>query len=148
MIFGIGIDLIEIERIKAELEKHRDRFCKMVFTVKEIEYCRRNKNLNIQAQCFAGRFAAKEAFFKAIGTGLRDGLGWKDVEVLNDKLGKPDLIIKNKSFKIMEENKISNIHLSVSHSRHYATAVVVLEKQNEKGEQLDKALSTIPFFKG
>lgn len=128
MIFGIGIDLIEIDRIKAELEKHEDRFCKMVFTVKEIEYCRRNKNLNIQAQCFSGRFAAKEAFFKAIGIGLQNGLGWKDVEVLNDKLGKPNLILKNKSHKATEREKIANIRLSISHSKNYATAVVILEK--------------------
>ena len=128
MIFGIGIDLIEIDRIKAELEKHEDKFCKMVFTVKEIEYCRRNKNLNIQAQCFAGRFAAKEAFFKAIGTGLRDGLGWKDVEVMKDKLGKPIIALKNKSLRLIKDEKISNIQLSISHSKHYATAVVVLEK--------------------
>jgi len=131
MIFGIGIDLIEIDRIKNELEKHGDRFCKMVFTVKEIEYCRRNKNLNIQAQCFSGRFAAKEAFFKAIGTGLRNGLSWKDVEILNDKLGKPDFVLKNNSLKIIESNQIFNVQLSISHCKNYATAVVVLEKENE-----------------
>jgi len=128
MIFGIGIDLIEIERIKAELEKHGDRFCKMVFTEKEIEYCRRNKNLNIQAQCFSGRFAAKEAFFKAIGIGLQNGLGWKDVEVMKDKLGKPNIALKNKSLRLIKDEKISNIHLSISHSKHYATAFVILEK--------------------
>ncbi len=128
MIFGIGIDIIEIDRIKAELEKHRDRFTKMVFTEKEIDYCSRNKNLNAQSQCFAGRFAAKEAFFKAIGTGLRNGLGWKDVEIVNDKLGKPSLILKNKSHKVIEKGKIANILLSISHSKHYATAVVILER--------------------
>lgn len=128
MIFGIGIDLIEIDRIKAELEKHEDRFCKMVFTVKEIEYCHRNKNLNIQAQCFSGRFAAKEAFFKAIGTGLQNGLGWKDVEVMKDKLGKPNIALKNKSLRLIKDEKISNIQLSISHSKYYATAVVILEK--------------------
>lgn len=128
MIFGIGIDIIEIDRIKAELEKHRDRFSKMVFTEKEIDYCSRNKNLNAQSQCFAGKFAAKEAFFKAIGTGLRNGLSWKDVEILNDKLGKPGFVLKNNSLKIIETNQIFNIQLSISHCHNYATAVVILEK--------------------
>ncbi|MEA3476390.1 MAG: holo-ACP synthase [Candidatus Cloacimonadota bacterium] len=128
MVFGIGIDIIEIDRIKAELGKHKGRFSKMVFTEKEIDYCSKNKNLNVQSQCFAGRFAAKEAFFKAIGTGLRNGLGWKDVEIVNDKLGKPGLILKNKSNRVIKKGKIANILLSISHSKHYATAVVILEK--------------------
>jgi len=131
MIFGIGIDIIEIDRIEAELEKHKDRFSKMVFTEKEIDYCSKNKNLNAQSQCFSGRFAAKEAFFKAIGTGLRNGLSWKDVEILNDKLGKPCFVLKNNSLKIIETNQIFNVQLSISHCHSYATAVVVLEKENE-----------------
>jgi holo-[acyl-carrier protein] synthase len=128
MIFGIGIDIIEIDRIKAELEKHEDRFCKMVFTEDEIKYCENATNLDVRAQHFAGRFAGKEAFFKAIGTGWRGGIGWKDVEIVNDKLGKPSLILKNKSHKAIEREKIANIQLSISHSKNYATAVVVLEK--------------------
>ncbi|MBC8526420.1 MAG: holo-ACP synthase [Candidatus Cloacimonetes bacterium] len=124
MIFGIGIDLTEIDRIKNELKEHKDRFCKMVFTEKEIKYCESKKN---SAENYAARFAAKEAFFKAIGTGWGAKLKWKDVEVKNDELGKPGIILKNKARKIIEKNEVTNIQLSISHSKNYATAVVVLE---------------------
>ena len=81
MICGVGIDLIEVDRIKKQLEKSSDRFCQSLFSEKEIAYCRRGANTRIQARHFAGRFAAKEAFLKAIGTGMRDGLRWKDIEI-------------------------------------------------------------------
>ena len=127
MIFGTGIDLIDIKRIKRSLEKS-DQFCQSLFTENEIQYCMRAKNLNVQSQCFAARFAAKEAFFKALGTGLRDGLQWKDVEVVNDDLGKPSLHLQNKALEVIKVNKIDNIQLSLSHDKSHATAVVILEK--------------------
>jgi len=128
MIYGIGIDLIEIDRIKSELLKSGDRFCEKIFTENEISYCRRGSNHHIQSQCFASRFAAKEAFLKAIGTGLRNGLNWKDVEVSSNKHGKPNFVLKNKALETIKKAKISNIQLSISHSRNVATAVVILEK--------------------
>jgi len=131
MICGIGIDLIEVQRIKKLLSKHNSRFPLMVFTEKEILYCQRTKNLNVQSQCFAARFSAKEAFFKAIGTGLRDGLRWKDVEVSNDALGKPYLCLRNRALETVQEVNVTQIQLSISHSKNYATAVVILEKNNE-----------------
>jgi len=128
MIYGLGIDLIEIGRIKSELLRSGDRFCEKVFTEKEIDYCKRGPNLDVQSRCFAGRFTAKEAFFKAIGTGLRNGLRWKDVEVLHDNLGKPVFALKDKALETIKKEKISSIQLSISHGKNVATAVVILEK--------------------
>lgn len=128
MIYGIGTDIIEINRIKGELEKSGDRFCASIFTEDEIKYCERGSNIDIRAQCFAGRFSAKEAFFKSVGTGLRNKLSWKDVEIMNDELGKPSFRLNNKARELVEEIGISNIQLSISHSRENAVAVVVLEK--------------------
>ncbi len=128
MIYGVGIDSIEIERIKRELTRDSDSFCKSIFTGDEIAYCGRASNLDVKSQRLAGRFSAKEAFFKAIGTGLRDGLHWKDVEVTNDRLGKPHLVLRNRALEIIEREKISSVHLSISHSKQTATAVVILEK--------------------
>ena len=127
MIYGIGIDIIEIDRIKSEIQKN-GKFNRRVFTDQEIKYCERGANLNIQAQFYAGRFTAKEAFLKAIGTGLRGGLAWTDIQVTNDALGKPSLILANKALELINKAKISNIQLSISHSQNYATAIVVLEK--------------------
>ena len=129
MIHGIGIDLIETDRIKNQLKKNGERFYEKVFTNKEIEYCTQGANLSVRAQRFAGRFAAKEAFFKAVGTGLRSGLRWVDVEIVNDELGRPMIILKNKAFQIIEFETISNIQLSITHDRQSAVAIVILEKE-------------------
>ncbi len=83
MIYGIGIDLIEVERIRRQLDRS-DRFIKRIFTPDEIVYCESKKN---KAQNYAARFAAKEAFFKALGTGWRSGLAFNHVEIINDSLG-------------------------------------------------------------
>jgi len=128
MIYGIGIDLIEVERIKKTALKSGDRFYTRIFTENEINYCKKGSDLNNQSQCFAARFAAKEAFFKAIGTGLRNGLHWKDVEVSNNELGKPDLVLRNTALEIIERIKSPNILLSISHTKNAAIAVVILEK--------------------
>ena len=124
MIKGIGVDIIELDRIKAAVEKYGANFLQKVFTEKEITYCQRRKTLGIPE--FAVRFAAKEAYSKAIGTGLRGlgrsikGVGWKEVEVVNDSLGKPMLSINGSIDK--------NTHVSLSHSRDYAIATVYVEK--------------------
>lgn len=128
MIFGTGIDLINIQRIQKSLEKSGKKFCQSLFTENEIQYCKRTGNLRVQSQCFAARFAAKEAFFKALGTGLREGLRWKDVEIIHDKLGKPSFHLKNKALEMIQAEEIDNIQLSVSHDQTHATAVVILEK--------------------
>jgi len=130
MIFGIGTDLVEVERIKKELASHGEKFIDMLFTESERTYCTRAENLSIQAQCFAARFAAKEAFLKALGSGLRGGLKWKDVEVLNNELGKPEIRMQNTAQEICENAGINNVHVSLSHTKESAIAVVILEKIN------------------
>ena len=125
MIFGIGIDIIEVARIQKQIDSESNSFLKKIFTDKEIEYC--ESKIKNKAQNFAARFAAKEAFFKALGTGWRDGLSWKDVEIENDELGKPNILLSGKSKKNIQENSISKIHVSLSHINEIAVAVVILE---------------------
>jgi holo-[acyl-carrier protein] synthase len=124
MIKGIGIDVIEIERIKEAVEKFGDSFLGKVFTKKEINYCRRRKALRYPE--LAVRFAAKEAYAKAIGTGIKgfgrnnNGIYWTDVEIVNNSHGKPLLSIKG--------NILDKAHVSLSHSRDFAVASVYVEE--------------------
>ncbi len=126
MIFGIGIDIIEVARIEKQIEAESNSFVKKIFTENEIRYC--ETKIKNKAQNYAARFAAKEAFFKALGTGWRDGLSWKDIEIENDELGKPNILLSGKSKKNIQENSISKIHVSLSHIKEIAVAVVILEK--------------------
>lgn len=124
MIFGTGIDIIEVERIKDRISKIQG-LKEKIFTGKEITYCESKKN---KAQHYAARFAAKEAFFKAIGTGWRDGLEFIEIEILNDALGKPEVFLHGKTKKFSERNAIKNIHVSLSHLKNLVTAIITLEK--------------------
>ena len=108
----IGVDIVEVTRIKNAIEKNNG-FLEKVFTKKEIEYCEKRKN---KYQSYAGRFSAKEAFVKALGTGFNDEVSFKDIEILNDELGKPN--IKYKDY---------NIELSISHEQNYAVAMVIMQ---------------------
>ena len=114
MILGTGIDIIEVERVKRIAEKS-PRFLEKIFTSGEIDYCRKKKN---KYQHLAARFAAKEAFFKAIGRRIN----WSDVELFNLSSGKPELKIVNK-----ERFRIEKAHVSISHLKDYAVAAVILE---------------------
>lgn len=124
MIFGTGIDLIEVGRIKKQVEKGK-RFSKRIFTQKEIEYCEQKRN---RAQNYAARFAAKEAFLKAIGTGWRNGMKFKDIEIVNNELGKPEIVLYGRAKSFAEENGLKNIQVSLSHLKDLAGAMVVIEK--------------------
>ena len=126
LIVGIGIDIIEVARIEKQITGESNSFVKKVFTLKEIEYC--ETKIKNKVQNYAARFAAKEAFFKAIGTGLRDGLSWNDIEIENDPLGKPTVALTGKSKQWVADHQISNIHISLSHVKELAIAVVILEK--------------------
>lgn len=123
MIFGIGIDHIEVSRIESQITRGGS-FREKIFSPGEIEYCDRHKN---RAQNYAARFAAKEAFFKALGTGYRGGLAFNEIEVLNDELGKPQLRFRGKAKALIQEYKLNRIHVSLSHIKALASAVVVLE---------------------
>lgn len=120
MKFKIGNDIIETERVKNLYEKYGDKFKKRVYTNKEIEYCEK-KNTN-KYQSYAGRFAAKEAIFKAISTGLDDkySVNWTDIEIMNYENGKPYVNLKSIDF-------ISEIDVSISHVKDYAIATVIVE---------------------
>ena len=119
-----GVDIIEISRVKESIESLGERFINRVFTEKEIEYCESKKNQKYQH--YAARFAAKEAVFKALSWKLEDqyAICWKDIEVVDDKQGRPSLNIIG-----MNLNDIENIDISLSHCKEYAVAnVTVLTK--------------------
>jgi len=115
MVTGIGIDIIEVNRVKKLVEK-TPRALNKIYTPLEIKYCQGKKN---QDQHLAARFVSKEAFFKALGKRIN----WTDVELLNLPSGKPELKIKSKA-----RFSFTNIHVSISHLKEYAVAVVILEK--------------------
>ncbi|UCF65018.1 MAG: holo-ACP synthase [bacterium] len=119
-VYSIGVDLIEIERIENLLKKYGDKFLKRIFTDVEIEYCSKKQNKG----SFAARFAAKEAVFKATGLGLGKGMTWKDVEVVNDSLGKPEVNLYGKTAELLAQK---TIHLSLSHSKDSSIAMVVVD---------------------
>ncbi|MCK5076243.1 MAG: holo-ACP synthase [Calditrichia bacterium] len=123
MILGIGTDIIEISRVEKLLAQQKETGLKRIFTEKEIAYCSKKKK---NAESYAGRFAAKEALFKATGIGWRDGLKWTDFEIINDELGKPQVNIYGKAKEIF---KNCTINLSISHNKTQAIAFVVVEKE-------------------
>lgn len=125
MIIGIGIDIIEISRIKKAVER-TSNFLERNFSNNEIEYFR---SKSYKAESIAGSFAAKEALSKALGTGFR-GFSLKDIEVLRDELGKPYIELSEKINKIVEEKNLKNlkIHLSISHNKENSIANVVIEQ--------------------
>jgi holo-[acyl-carrier protein] synthase len=122
MIFGIGTDIIEVERVASAISK--EAFKKKVFTDAEINYCEQFKT----AESFAARYAAKEAFFKALGTGWRDGMHITEVEVINDELGKPYIQLSGFTKEKVAQMGVKEIHLSLSHIKSMAIAFVTLEK--------------------
>lgn len=124
MTLGIGIDIIEVPRIAAQLSKD-ERFKHRLFTDEEITYCEAKR---LKAQNYAARFAAKEALLKALGTGLRGRMKWTDIEVVNDDTGRPEIRVSGGVKRIVEKAGVSNIHVSVSHVKDVAVAVVVAEK--------------------
>ncbi len=130
MIRGIGIDIIEVERIKSAVTKN-SRFLQRIFTEKEIKYFEEN---NYQIVSIAGNFAAKEAIVKALGTGLR-GFSWTEIEIQRDSLGKPSVVFYGQAKSIAEALGIHQMMITISHSKDYAVAqAIALENlQHSKG---------------
>ncbi|KOF55606.1 MULTISPECIES: holo-ACP synthase [Clostridium] len=122
MILGIGTDIIEIARIMEAVELNSN-FIEKLFSKNEIEYL---KTRNLRAEYIAGRFAAKEAVSKALGTGFR-GFNLKDIEIDRNSLGKPIVTLRGKARQIAEKNGDYRMHVSISHDRHSAVAYAVLE---------------------
>ncbi len=127
MILGIGLDLVEISRVHDTLTRHDDQFLERILTSNEREFAATRRGRGLAAHV-AGRFAAKEAALKALGTGLADGLRWHDVEVVSDGLHQPPrLSLHGKAESIAASLGVTRIHLSITHCDATAAAVVVLE---------------------
>lgn len=118
-ILGIGTDIIECPRIGRMIEQHGELFLRRVYTEREIRYCQARKHA---IEHFAGRWAAKEAILKAIGTGWSQGIGWTDLEVRNVAGGQPRVLVGGGAKEITRERGILDILISISHCRTYATA--------------------------
>ncbi len=124
MIRGIGIDIVEIDRIEEAIRKWGDRFVRRVFSEAEIAYC---GSKHFPARHYAARFAAKEACLKSLGVGLGGGVALRDISVVNRRGGKPELNVDTDLNPILKNASACEFHLSLSHSQAYASAVVVLE---------------------
>lgn len=124
MLAGLGTDLTEVERIAEKINK-RSGFREMVFSKTEIAYCESKTN---KFEHYAARFAAKEAFFKALGTGWLEGTHFNEVEITNDESGKPALVLLGETKKMLSAWGISKILVSLSHLKTIASAVVIIEK--------------------
>lgn len=127
MIRSIGVDIVEVGRIEDSLAKRRERFLDRLFTPTEQAYCLSKSNASMY---LAGRFAAKEAVLKVLGTGLRN-IKWTDIEITKDDLGKPHVRLSGTAGALAERQEISQILLSISHSRKYAVAQAVGVKECE-----------------
>jgi holo-[acyl-carrier protein] synthase len=125
-IYGNGIDIIDITRMRSLITKNK-KFKERIFTKKEIKSCEKIKN---KFACYAKKFAAKEAFTKALGTGVSNGLSLNEIEINNNHKGKPFLELKNKSYRIvkMTIKKNFKVYLSLSDEKNYAVASVIIVK--------------------
>lgn len=119
-IHGVGTDIIEIDRIERSIERYGQKFLDRIFTKEEQNYCSKYHHAS---RNFAGRFAAKEAVVKALGTGIREGVSWLDIDIINDEHGKPCVSF---SKKLQEAFPGTEVLLSISHAKEYATAVAIL----------------------
>jgi holo-[acyl-carrier protein] synthase len=124
MIVGLGVDITEVERIRAAIQRRGDAFLRRVFTGAEREYCERFKN---KFERYAGRFAAKEAAMKALGTGWRSGVRWQDLEIVRERSGRPTMVLSGEAGKIAKRLGVKRIALSITHTETQALAQVIFE---------------------
>jgi len=124
MIAGLGTDLVEVARISAGIEKDGE-FRELIFSVAEIVYCESKTN---KYEHYAARFAAKEAFFKALGTGWLAGTAFNEIEIINNEDGKPELFLLGETADTLAPMRITNILVSLTHVKAMASAVVIIEK--------------------
>ncbi|PYT56181.1 MAG: holo-[acyl-carrier-protein] synthase [Acidobacteria bacterium] len=124
MIIGMGVDIAEVGRIQAAIERHGEVFLRRVYTAKEREYCEQFKN---RYERYAGRFAAKEAAMKALGTGWRRGVRWVDLEVVREAGGRPTLALGGEAGKIAQQLGVKHVALSITHTTAQALAQVIFE---------------------
>ncbi|HTK21390.1 MAG TPA: holo-ACP synthase [Mucilaginibacter sp.] len=124
MIVGLGIDIVEVERIEEKMRKGNG-FRELVFSANEIAYCENKTN---KFEHYAARFAAKEAFFKALGTGWLNGTAFNEVEIINNEIGKPEIVLLDETGATIGPMNFSNILVSLTHVKKMASAVVIIEK--------------------
>ncbi|NOY85696.1 MAG: holo-[acyl-carrier-protein] synthase [Deltaproteobacteria bacterium] len=125
MIVGVGLDNVQTKRMQEVLLKWADRVENRIFTEEELAYSRTKGEPHFH---LAARFAAKEAFFKALGKGLSEGMSWTNVNVLNDELGKPYITLRGRARELADSMEVKITHLSLTHTDESAIAVVILEK--------------------
>lgn len=125
-VLGIscGVDIVEIDRIKKGIERLGDTFKRKIFSMNEINYCEKNKAHMYER--YAVRFAAKEAISKALGTGIRGGISFKTIEVINDEFGRPSAILHGMAKDVYNQKRFTEISLSLSHCKLYAVAYAVI----------------------
>jgi holo-[acyl-carrier protein] synthase len=123
MIVGLGSDLLDVARIEQKLREDSG-LAASLFTPLEIRYCESQRH---PAQHYATRFAAKEALLKALGTGWRDGLSWREIEIRRDELGRPVIALSGKVEQLAREHGVTRVHASLTHTAAYAAATVILE---------------------
>jgi len=131
-IAGLGTDIVECVRIRKMIADHGELFLQRVYTDKEIRYCQARRQA---AEHFAGRWAAKEAVLKALGTGWRRGISWRDVEIRNDPSGQPKVAVRGEAKEIAKRLRLKDILITISHCRQFATAYAVavrVEKPSKK----------------
>ncbi|WP_092054243.1 holo-ACP synthase [Planctomicrobium piriforme] len=131
MIFGLGTDIVEIVRIGEMIERHGELFLQRVYTEDEIKYCQRHKEA---LQHYAGRWAAKEAVMKTLGTGFTKGVGWKDIQVCNTKSGRPIIELSGGAAQVAKSVGIDNVLITISHCRAYATATAIALQHSPRGD--------------
>jgi holo-[acyl-carrier protein] synthase len=125
MIYGIGVDLVDIKRIALAIERWKERFINRVYTAREVNLSRQGPKL---ASSLALRFAAKEAFSKAIGLGMRRGIRWRDIEIVHNATGRPELRLTGTALRVCQNEGIAGSYVTLSDEGDYGVAVVVLEK--------------------
>jgi holo-[acyl-carrier protein] synthase len=128
VIVGTGVDLVETWRIQESLEEYGERFIKRLFTPGEVAYCEKFKN---RAERYAASFAAKEAAFKALGTGWRNGVRWLDVEIVHLSSGKPELVLTGRALELAQELGVTRTQVTVSHAERYAVVQVIFEADGQ-----------------
>jgi len=128
-IIAHGIDLVDFPRIEQMVERHGDRFIARVFTAAEQAYARANRN---SAETYAGRFAAKEAVLKLVGTGWRGKIAWTDIEVTNNQAGQPEVTLTGEVKAIAERLRIGRISISITHTANFAIASAVALAQSDE----------------
>jgi len=128
MILGIGIDMVEVDRVRGAMDRHGERFARRFLLTDELAYCQSHRD---PLPFVAARFAAKEAISKAFGTGIGSALGWLDMEVRHRSGGQPYAVLHGKGADLFVARGATALHLSLTHTAHHASAVAILEGRGE-----------------